>query len=69
MENNEVTVILTESDAIQFRNFQKYYEMFLLMVTKGVFDQKNAAVTLHFDSKGILQTIQHAGFLYSKKHE
>lgn len=67
--NNEITIFLTEPDAIQFRNFQKYYAEFMLLVNKGVFDQKNSAITLHFDSSGTLQTIQRADFLYSRKHE
>ncbi len=66
---NEITIFLTESDAAQFKNFQKYYAEFMLLVNKGVFDQRNGAVTLHFDSNGILQTIQRADYLYSKKHE
>lgn len=48
---------------------QKYYEMFMVMLNNKVFEQKNAAITLHFDQTGILQTIQRADFLYSKKHQ
>lgn len=67
--NKEITVFLTEQDAVRFMNFQKYYNEFMLFVNKGVFDQKNSAITLHFDSNGILQTIQRADFMYSRKHE
>lgn len=48
---------------------QEYYDMFMLLLGRGVFNQKNAAITLHFDNNGALQTIQRADFLYSKKHE
>lgn len=48
---------------------QKYYEMFMVMLNNKVFEQKNAAITLHFDQIGVLQTIQRADFLYSKKHQ
>lgn len=65
---NEITIFLTPVEAIEFRNFQKYYTEFMLLVNKGVFDQKNGAVTLHFDNNGILQTIQRSDFLYSRKH-
>lgn len=47
----------------------KYYDLFMMMVNKGVFNQKNAAVTLHFDQNGILQNIQRADFLFSRKHD
>lgn len=48
---------------------QKYYEAFMLMIERGVFNQKNGAITLHFDQNGVLQTIQRADFLFSRKHE
>lgn len=47
----------------------QYYDLFMMMVNKGVFNQKNAAVTLHFDQNGILQNIQRADFLFSRKHD
>lgn len=67
--SEQVTIYLTEPDAQKFVLFQKYYLEFMLLVEKGVFDQKNAAISLHFDNTGTLQTIQRADFLYSKKHE
>lgn len=69
MNDQQITIFLSEPDAKKFLLFQKYYAEFMLMVERGVFDQKNSAVTLHFDSNGILQTIQRADFLYSRKHE
>lgn len=66
---NEINILLTETDAEHFKMFQKYYSEFVLLVERGVFDQKNCAVSLHFDSEGTLQTIQRADFLYSRKHE
>lgn len=64
-----ISVFLSEPDAQRFLMFQKYYAEFMLMVERGVFDQKNSAISLHFDQNGILQTIQRADFLYSKTHE
>lgn len=49
--------------------FQKYHELFSVLLEKGVFSQKNASVTLHFDKNGILQLIQRADYLYHRKHE
>lgn len=69
MNETEITIFLSPSEAIEFRNFQKYYTEFMLLVNKGVFDQKNSAITLHFDSNGTLQTIQRADFMYSRRHE
>jgi hypothetical protein len=66
---DNVTLILTEVEAKNFIEFQKNYELFMLLLEKKVFNQKNSAVTLHFDHNGTLQTIQRADFLYSKKHE
>lgn len=65
----DVTVILTEAEAIEFMEFQKNYDLFKLLLSKGVFTQKSAAVTLHFDQAGTLQLIQRADSLYSRKHD
>jgi len=65
----EVAVYLPDEDVKKFILFQKHYELFSLLLVKGVFEQKNAAISLHFDQNGVLQTIQRADFLYSRKHE
>lgn len=65
----EVTILLPEEEAKKWMMFQRYYDMFSLMVDRGVFEQKNCSISLHFDHNGILQTIQNSGFLYSRKHE
>lgn len=59
---------MPEEDAKLFLLFQEHYATFKLLVERGVFDQKNAAVTLHFDNAGTLQVIQRADSLYSRKH-
>lgn len=64
----EVTILLPEEEAKMFLLFQEHYDTFRLMLERGVFDQKNAAVTLHFDNAGTLQVIQRADSLYSRKH-
>lgn len=65
----EVAVYIPDEDAKKFLLFQEHYETFCLLLDRGVFQQKNAAISLHFDQNGTLQTIQRADFLYSKKHE
>lgn len=63
----EVTIILNEEEAKKFILFQKHYNNFSLMVEKGVFDVKNGSISLHFDNMGVLQIIQRADVLYSKR--
>lgn len=65
----EVAVYLPDSDAQMFLEFQKHYETFKVLLKSNVFEQRNCAISLHFDSSGILQTIQRADFLYSRKHD
>jgi len=64
--NNQITLFLIPEEAVKFKEFQKHYELFMLLLEKGVFQQKNAAVTLHFDPDGTLRTIQRADVLYKK---
>ncbi|HEY6438361.1 MAG TPA: hypothetical protein VIY47_17375 [Ignavibacteriaceae bacterium] len=65
MAESTVTIILEVKDAERFKEFQKYYELFNLLIEKKVFNQKGAAITLHFDIKGNLRTIARNDFLYS----
>jgi hypothetical protein len=44
--------------------FQRYHDIFNLLVSKNVFNQKGAAITLHFDNFGKLKTITRADVLY-----
>lgn len=67
--NNEVIILLSEIEAKKWMMFQKHYDTFMLLIEKGVFDQRNGSVALHFDNVGTLQTIQRADVLYSKKHD
>lgn len=67
--NNEITIILSEEEAKKFVEFQRNYATFMLMLEKGVFTIRNGSAILNFDHLGILQNIQRADMLYSKKHE
>lgn len=66
--SEEVTIILTTPEAVMFREYQKDYELFNLLKSHGIFNQKNASITLNFDHNGILQNIQRQDFIYSKRH-
>lgn len=68
METTKVTIYATDETAEKFVLFQQHFDTFNTLVDADVFEQKNAAVTLHFDHLGILQLIQRADVLYSKKH-
>ena len=63
-----ITIQITTPEAVLFRDFQKDHDLFYLLKSRGVFDQKNASVILNFDSNGTLQTIQRQDFMYSKRH-
>lgn len=64
----EVAVYMPDEQAQKFLLFQQYYEPFSVMIDYGVFAVRNGSVALHFDSVGVLQTIQRADYLYSRKH-
>lgn len=64
----EQIIFVEPVDVRRWALFQQHYEPFNVMVDYGVFQVKNGAVSLHFDSNGLLQTIQRADVLYSRKH-
>lgn len=66
---NEITIFLTENDAIQYRLFQQHYKTFMLLMNKGVFDIRKGNAILSFDHEGILQTIRREDFMYSREFE
>lgn len=68
-EMNDVTILLTPIDAERFKQFQKNYDLFNLLVSKGVFEQKNATIALNFDYLGQLQTIERHDFLFNTRHQ
>jgi len=63
--DNEIIVYLSPEDAKKFIQFQEYYHLFSLLLDRKVFEQRGAAITLHFDTKGTLRTIARNDFLYS----
>jgi len=65
---NKIPIYIPDEDAKKFIEFQKHYDAFTILVNGGVFDQKNASVTLQFDALGVLQKIQRSDYLYSRKH-
>lgn len=69
MEPTNITIFATDEVARKFVLFQKYFEPISVLIDKRALEQKNCAVTMHFDQNGILQTVQRADVLYSRRHE
>lgn len=69
MNEQEITIFLGPLEAERFKEFQQHYEIFNLLLEKKVFNQKSAAITLHFDNKGVLRTVARADVLYSSNTE
>lgn len=67
-DRNEIPVYMPKEEARKFVLFQQYFEPFTTMVDYGVFEVRNGSVSLHFDNKGILQSINRSDILYSARH-
>ena len=63
-EEQETIIYLSPIDANLFLEFQRYHEIFNLLLSKNVFNQKGAAITLNFDNQGVLKNITRADVLY-----
>lgn len=69
MENQtEIKIYATDDVARKFLVFQQYFDPISTIIDAHVFDVRNGSVVLNFDNLGILQTIQRADTLYSRKH-
>jgi len=62
-----IPVFIPDDQAKQFLIFQQYYEPFVLLIEKKVFEQKNATISLDFDKFGVLRAIRRQDFLYSSR--
>lgn len=62
--SKEVTVYLDQDQAMQFIAFQENYHNFVILAENKVFEQRGAAITLHFDPLGVIRSIQRADSLY-----
>jgi hypothetical protein len=68
MKNNvDVTIYLSDEDAVKFKQFMANYDKIKVLLDSGALNQKSASISLNFDHNGILQTVQRADLLYSKK--
>ncbi len=60
---------MPDEDVKKFLVFQEHYDVFSLLLDRGVFNIRNGSAALHFDANGILQAVQRADYIYSRKHE
>ncbi len=67
-ETKVVTVFLDEPQARQFVEFQQHYNTVSILIANKVFEQKGAAITLHFDKDGKLRNITRADVLYDHRY-
>lgn len=68
MQKNDIAVYIPDAEATKWLLFQQHYEIFAILLESGVFNVRNGSVALHFDPQGVLQAVNRADFLYSKKH-
>lgn len=66
---NKVIIELSDRDARLFKEFQRHYETFDLLLSRGVFDVRNGSVILDFDKNAQMQTIRFTGYMFSRRHE
>ncbi len=64
-----VTVLLNEAEAKQFVAFQQIYPVIDILLKARVFEQKGAAITLHFDKFGQLGNITRADVLFDHRSD
>lgn len=52
-----VTILLPELEAKKWLMFQQHYDVFSILVDRGIFDTRNGNVELHFNEHGIVGSI------------
>jgi hypothetical protein len=63
--NEQTTIFLIPEEAKKFLEFQKNYKSFMLLLEKGVFNIRNGAAVINFDSNGQISTIDRNDVLYN----
>lgn len=67
METENIAIFIPDEDAKKFLLFQEHYDIFTLLLEKGVFTNKNATILLDFDKFGELKSIRRNDFLFSTR--
>lgn len=71
MTENEpkIAIFVPDAEARLFIEFKRHQNLFTLLMAKGVFSHKNAAITLHFDQTGQLAAIDKVEHLWNARRE
>lgn len=64
-----IAVYMPDEEAQRYLIFKENYNVICLLIEKGVFKQKSAAITLNFDGKGLLQNIERRDFLFNRRFD
>jgi len=65
---NKIPIYIADEEAEKFLLFQQYYATFRVLLEHDVFDVRNGSVTMHFDKKGEIKTINRSDILFSSRH-
>lgn len=63
---NKITVEMTENEAELFVEFQKYRDVFQVLLNNGVFETRNGQAVLNFTPEGILADIRISTIAYKR---
>lgn len=66
--DKRIPIYVPDEEAKQFLLFQKYYDLFSLLIDRGILNQKKAIISLYFDHTGNLTKIQRDDNLYDSLH-
>lgn len=64
-DNEQITIFLTTPEAILFRDFQKYHDLFVVLQRNGILDMQFGKCTLNF-ANGALQNVVKEEVVYRK---
>lgn len=69
MSEVKIPIYVLDKEAKQFILFQKNYDLFNLLLSSKVFEQKNCTILLDFDKFGTLKAIRRNDYLYSDRNK
>lgn len=67
MPEELIKIEITTPEAILFRDWMAFHDTFGLLAKSGVFDSKNAQITIHFDKDGKIGKIERKDNLFDAR--
>ena len=64
-DNQLIKIEISTTEAIMFRNFMKYHDLFLVLQKNGILDMQFGKCTLNF-ANGMLQNVVKEEVVYRK---